>query len=129
MQSSLGASCSPGASVVATGLDPLDEPSVVEIGILDRYIATWYPSLGETDEDVLQGLESLLDANGLPATYDPYLRVLSLDEDFGDSDTFYWSHDRLGSGGDARNQLRVIDRTCPAESVLSAVFVLGAHKG
>lgn len=83
----------------ALGVDPSGGPSVVELGIVDRYVATYYPMPGDTKENVLLALKALLDANGLPATYDSSQEVLTLDDDFGDSDTAYWSMTDMGLDG------------------------------
>ncbi|MBI5708920.1 MAG: hypothetical protein HZC42_01230 [Candidatus Eisenbacteria bacterium] len=84
----------------ATGVDPSGGPSVVEIGILGRYVATWYPLPGDTYDDVMLGLEALLDSNGLPATFSPGSGVLALDGTFGDEEEFFWSMSEPGFDGE-----------------------------
>ena len=69
---------------------------MVEFGVLDRYVAAYYPLPGDTVDNVLRALAALLDANGLPAMYDPGQGELTLDEELGESDTFFWSITDMG---------------------------------
>src|SRR5262245_47218080 len=69
----------PGIATVATGDDPLDDPSVVEFGIEGSFVAQFKPTVGNTDEDVLKILEAMLDSHGIPATFDPTDKELFLD--------------------------------------------------
>ena len=86
----------PGLPMVASGVDPDGNSSIFEFGILDIYVASLIPSPGQTDEEVYLDLESLLDANGLPSSYDAATRTLSLDGVFGDADTLYWASTDTG---------------------------------
>ena len=64
---------------VSTGLDLNDQPSIVEFGIADVFVATVRPTASMLDDDVLRALETQLDTFGLAATYNQSLRRLSLD--------------------------------------------------
>lgn len=80
----------------ASGYDELLLPSIIEFGILGRYVASVNPYSGETDEQVYLALESLLDQNGLPATYDYLTHTLYLNGEFGEPDALYWSSTDTG---------------------------------
>ncbi|HBR15684.1 MAG TPA: hypothetical protein DD723_09155 [Candidatus Omnitrophica bacterium] len=80
----------------AEGFDPLGDPSIVQFGIEEFYVAMYMPGAGMMDEDIFESLESLLDANGLNATYDPALLTLFLDDPVGDGKTFIWGWSDLG---------------------------------
>jgi hypothetical protein len=58
---------------VATGVDhdapDAEEVRAIEDGDPQPYVASWHPQPGETDVDIMLGLKAMLDANGLPATY------------------------------------------------------------
>jgi len=81
---------------IATGYDPLNDPSVVQIGVEELYVARLNPSAGMTDEEILQTLESLLDINGIPATYNPNSLTLTLDYRILDGQTFIWGYSDPG---------------------------------
>ena len=59
-----GGSSAPGYAV---GIDSSGTPTLVEFGILSRYVASYYPLPSDTVDDVLRALAADLDANGLPA--------------------------------------------------------------
>ena len=63
----------------ATGLDAYGGSSLVQFGIEDQYVAEVAPTSGMTEYDVLMALDALLDANGLPASFDPLTNQLILD--------------------------------------------------
>jgi len=89
---------------VATGIDPLGDPSVIQIGLLDDqlqivggdHIASVSPGLGMTEDDVLRALDLQLDAMGIPATFDSFLRLLTLDNPLPEGDTFVWTSTDTG---------------------------------
>ncbi|MBI3320546.1 MAG: hypothetical protein HYZ89_08220 [Candidatus Omnitrophica bacterium] len=80
----------------ATGFDPLGEPSLVEFGFDDQFIATVMPREGMSDLDVLMGLQDLLETNGIPATYDSTLMELFLDAPLPDGHTLIWGNTDVG---------------------------------
>ncbi len=80
----------------ATGRDPLEDLSLVEFGIEDRYVASLVPVLGMSDLEVLIGLRDLLETHGIPATYDPTLMELVLDEPLPDGQTLIWGSTDVG---------------------------------
>jgi hypothetical protein len=85
-----------GSTNVATGYDGNDEPSFIELGLKDTYVATLMPTPGMTDIDILLALEIMLDSNGVPATFDPGLFQLRLDEPILDGDTFAFGNTDAG---------------------------------
>lgn len=85
-----------GLPMVATGVDAEGNPSLIEFGIFNTYVASLVPSAGQSDEQIYLTLESLLDSNGLPATYDSFSRTLSLDGTFGEVDALYWAASDTG---------------------------------
>lgn len=80
-----------GLPMIATGMDADGSSSVIEFGIRNTYVASVMPVAGQSDEQVYLGLKSLLDSNGLPASYDSLSRTLTLDGSFGESDALVWS--------------------------------------
>jgi hypothetical protein len=86
----------PGISTVALGVDPLGDPSVVEFGIDGSFVAQFKPAVGATDEDVLKGLEAMLDSHGIPATFDPSDVELSLDMPLLDGQVLAWGNTDIG---------------------------------
>jgi hypothetical protein len=82
----------PGMETVATGKDAEGEPSVVQFGIEGLYVAEYTPATGMTDDEVLSLLADMLKTNGLPATFDPILNVLSLDNPIPDGVTLIWGN-------------------------------------
>jgi hypothetical protein len=85
-----------GLPMIASGMDENGNSSLFQFGIFDTYVATLYPLRGQSDEELYLALESLLDANGLPSTYDPYTHTLTLDGTFGASDMLYWAANDTG---------------------------------
>jgi hypothetical protein len=80
----------------ASGLDLNGDPSFVELGIREQFVAAFQPSPGMTDVDVLTGLSVLLNANGIPATYNPLLSTLSLDNLIPNGQTFAFGNSDPG---------------------------------
>lgn len=110
---------------LAEGYDPLDDQSLVQLGIEEIYVASLIPGIGMTDEEVLEGLEALLDDHGLPATYYQDLGVLFLDNPIPDGKTFIWGNtDRGLEFVVAMEGLQVVPE--PASLGLLAVGLLGA---
>jgi hypothetical protein len=85
----------PDVTTVATGFDPFDEPSIVEIGVGEN-VARFTPTVGMTDADVLSALRLLLDRQGLPATFDQDRVELFLDTPVLDGQTFVWGNTDTG---------------------------------
>jgi hypothetical protein len=79
---------------VATGVDPLGDPSYVDFGI-GQVDVTLFPTPSMTDTQVLSSLALMLDQQGIPATFDPIKTTLFLDQpipdgqmlNFGNTDT------------------------------------------
>lgn len=86
----------PGFQTVATGLDPLGNPSEVEFGLDGTYVADFMPIKGMTDATVLQGLAFLLKKNGVPATYDSSDVTLFLDNPIPDGVQLDWGNTDAG---------------------------------
>jgi len=126
-QPSAGAKVSLGRAfgpTFATGFDPLGEPSLVEFGLDDQFVATVMPRDGTSDLDVLMGLQDLLETNGIPATYDPALMALFLDAPLPDGQTLIWGNTDVGL--DFRTSfepLGVVPE--PASAVLMATGLIG----
>lgn len=74
----------------ATGIDAYGFPSVVSFGIENTYVAEVEPTYGMTDEAILLALGALLNAHGIPVTYDSLLKELSMDNPLLDGQTFAW---------------------------------------
>lgn len=81
---------------MASGFNFLDDPSTIEFGIEDLYVAEFHPTDGMTDEFIFKSMESLLNTNGLPAHYDPQLLTLFLDEPIPDGEILRWAWDDTG---------------------------------
>ena len=118
----------PGLPMVATGLDAGGNESVIELGILETYVASLNPAPGQTDEQVYLALESLLDSHGLPASYDSFSRVLSLDGSFDETKSLYWAATDTGFG-----QLLAVSFGSPVPepriaSLLAAAMILIAWR-
>ncbi|MHB8531055.1 MAG: hypothetical protein ACYC8V_16280, partial [Caulobacteraceae bacterium] len=84
----------PGVVQLATGLDPLGSPSVVDFGLVGKYVADVAPTAGMTDAQVLQEMAMLLDHHGVDAAYDSATTALVIDNilpsqalDWGNTDT------------------------------------------
>jgi len=82
----------PGVETVASGKDALGDPSLVQFGIEGLYVAEYTPAAGMTDDEILSLLAGMLNTNGLPATFDPNLNVLSLDKPIPDGVTLIWGN-------------------------------------
>jgi len=81
----------PPLPMVATGLDSRNNASLIEFGIREIYVASLFPVAGQTDEQIYMALETLLDSNGLPASYSSFSRTLTLDGTFDSDYSLYWS--------------------------------------
>jgi hypothetical protein len=86
----------PGVITVATGIDPLGAPSKVEVGIDGIFVADYTPAAGDMDQNILSILASLLNSNGLPATFDLDLMELFLDMPLLDGQLFVWGNTDTG---------------------------------
>lgn len=75
------------STTVATGFDLNGDPSLVEFGIKENYIATLTPIPGMSDADILMQLKSMLDSNNIHTTYDPLMFQLALDDPIPNGDT------------------------------------------
>jgi hypothetical protein len=82
----------PNASSVASGGDSYGMPSVVSFGIEDTYVAEITPTPGETYDEILRVLKSLLDDHQIPATYDSLLKELSLDNPLANGRWLSWGN-------------------------------------
>jgi PEP-CTERM motif-containing protein len=80
------------ATTVATGFDAYGFPSVVSFGIENIYVAEVEPAPGMTYDQILLALESQLDAHGISASYDFFLKELSLDNPLLYGQTFAWGN-------------------------------------
>lgn len=80
----------PTVTTVVTNTDLLDDAAVVEFGVDELFIALHIPTEGRTDTDILMALESSLDANGVPATFDAASSLLSLDIPIADGQRLVW---------------------------------------
>jgi len=86
-------------TTVATGLDPLGDSSVIQIGLLDPqlnivggdHLASVSPEAGMTEDDVLSALDLQLDAMGIPATFDVFSHELTLDNPVPEGDFLIWT--------------------------------------
>ena len=84
------------SAFLAEGYDPLGDPSVVQLGIDEFFVATLMPQRGMTDEEILMALELILDSNDLPATYDRSLLTLFLNDPIPTGQTFIWGYSDPG---------------------------------
>ena len=82
----------PGVTQVASGVDPLGDPSLVEFGIDGLYVAQVMPTAGMTDSTILGLLASLLDMHGVPAMFDANLHELFLEQPLLDGQTLVWGN-------------------------------------
>lgn len=85
-----------GITNLATGLDPFDSPSLVEFGIEGRFVASYMPAAGSTDEVILSALADMLDQHGIDATYDSLSRELFLDAPLPDEQFLVWGNTDTG---------------------------------
>ena len=76
-------------STTATGFDDYGFASTVSLGIEGMYVAEVEPTPGMTDEDVFRRLEFLLNEHGVLATYDSFLKELTM-ETLLPGQTFTW---------------------------------------
>lgn len=95
MRGSLGR-VDPQVATIATGFDPFGDPSDVEIGVAEIFVAHYTPTFGQTDRDVLAALAFILGTNGLAATFDPLAMELFLDSPIADGNTFVWGNTDTG---------------------------------
>lgn len=95
MKGSLGR-VDPNTATVSTGVDPFNDPSDVEVGIDEVYVAHYTPTAGQNDSDILAALVILLNLHGLPAHFDPIAMNLILDEPIPDGQTFIWGNTDTG---------------------------------
>ena len=86
----------PGVSTVATGVDPLGNPSEVGFGVEGLFVANYQPSTGTPIEQILSILATLLDLGGLSATYDQDTRELFLDMPVFDGQALVWGSTDTG---------------------------------
>ncbi len=86
----------PGTATVSTGVDPLGDPSYVQFGIQEIYVAEVDPTAGQTDDEVLMGLASDLNSHGLPAIFDPGTDTLSFQGLVPNGDSVVWSNTDAG---------------------------------
>lgn len=86
----------PGVETVATGEDPEGNPSVVDFGLVGTYVATFTPSPGMKDDDVLSALARLLTDNGLSATFDKFRHILFLNSPIPDGAVLDWGYTDTG---------------------------------
>jgi hypothetical protein len=109
----------------ATGYDPYGDPSFVNFGITGSYVASVMPNPGTTDEEILRELESLLDSNGIPTTFDPVQVALSFDIPLLDGQTVVWGTDDPGLDfGAAFEAIGPGSVAAPASGVLIAAGLL-----
>ena len=80
----------------ATGFDPVGEPSLIEFGIEDLYVAEFNPAPDMSDLEVFDTLEEMLDTHGLPATFDSSLMELFLDDPLPDGRTLIFGNSDVG---------------------------------
>ena len=76
---------------VASGYDPLGNPSIVQLGIQEVFIASVTPTPGMTDEEVLLALQSSLQQQGISTTFDSIAVTLSLNAPILDGQTAVWA--------------------------------------
>jgi len=107
---------------VASGYDVLGDPSLVEFGIQDLFVAQLTPSNGRSNVDVLQDLESLLDQNGVPATFDSSLSELSLDNPILAGQTLVWGS--TDPGFDFLVSIEGLDLFAVPDTISAGVTVL-----
>jgi hypothetical protein len=86
----------PGVQTAASGLDAEGEPSVVQFGIEDQYVAEIFPGFGQSDALILQLLASDLVAHGIAAIFDPSLISLYLDMVIPDGTRVIWGNTDTG---------------------------------
>jgi hypothetical protein len=86
----------PNKITVAQGENPDGRPSTVEFGLQGGYIARVHPTDGETDIQVLEQLQTLLDNNGEAATFDPTTDSLSLNQVIPDGQTVIFGNTDVG---------------------------------
>lgn len=118
----------PDIPMIATGVDDEGISSVFEFGILDRYVASLHPLPGQTDHELYILLESLLDSNGLPATYDPLTRTLWLDEEFNENDTLYWANNDTGFGHYLRVSYELVPEPSSLLLAMAGAALLGRRR-
>ncbi len=113
----------PGTTTVATGIDPLGEPSKVEFGIDGVFVADYTPGAGNTDQEILSILASLLVANGLPAIFDLDLMELFLDMPLLDGQSLVWGN--TDSGLEFLTSFEGLDEAAVAEPASAGLALIG----
>jgi hypothetical protein len=86
----------PGVQTVSTGTDPFGDPSYVQFGIDEIYVAEVDPTAGMSDQDVLMALAANLDSHGLPALFDSATETLSFEHPIPNGDTLVWGNTDSG---------------------------------
>lgn len=76
--------------------DQLNQRSMVEFGILEVFVARYFPNIGDTLTDVLMGLNSELNAGGLSASFDPANTMLTINRQIVDGETLVWGNTDTG---------------------------------
>jgi hypothetical protein len=86
----------PGIATVSTGVDPYGDPSFVDFGLVGIYVASFTPSPGMTDEDVLSTLAMMLNQNKVSATFDSSSDTLFLNGAIPDGTVLDWGSTDTG---------------------------------